>query len=514
MDVVSLFSALSLVSVYIYMHIGIYTFRQNKKSIINRVFLSLCTSYAIWSFAYAFAYVSNDKYIFSVWNKISAIGWCSFSAISLCLVLLITEKKIIKKRIVKVAIFFPAIIFFYMAVVLFGPDINTSPFITNIFYVGDFLYNFIFLIISIIIIFVWGLKTDSKRIKHQSKILVLSSAIPFCLDLITQTIMPLLGAPDFPLMGQLYSIIMIIGNYIVITKYKFLRMPEKFLFEEVQNEMMDMLILINEKFDIIRVSTHTLNLLNFEKHQILNKNINTLFDGDTISQIYKCNNQEQSKKYNDIEMIGNNDKRIPTNITFIPICDNKFNDFLGAALIIQDIRIEYELRRKNEQLHEKTIKDGLTKLYNHKYSMEIIEKEINNLNLESNKKELSLMMVDIDYFKRVNDVHGHLFGDYVLETLSNILVNNTNDRGYVGRFGGEEFVIILPKMGIHKAYDIGEKIRNSVEKYKFKNDLKLTISIGIKQCKNESSMQLVKNADDLLYKAKQNGRNRIECSYN
>lgn len=512
MDVVSLFSALSLVSVYIYMHIGIYTFRQNKKSIINRVFLSLCTSYAIWSFAYAFAYVSKDQYSFSMWNKISAIGWCSFSAIALYLVLLITEKKIINKRIVEVAIFSPAIIFFYMAVFLFGVDINTSPFITTIFYVGDFLYNFIFLIISIITIFVWGLKADSKRIKHQSKILVLSSVIPFCLNLITQTIIPLFGIKNFPLMGQLYSVIMIIGNYIVITKYKFLRMPEKFLIEEIENEMMDMLILINEKFNIIRVSAHTLELLNFEKSEILNININTLFNEDIIGEFYKCSNHKQSKKYNDVEIRGNGSKRIPTNITFIPICDNKFNDFLGAALVIQDISIEYELRRKNEQLQEKTIRDGLTKLYNHKYSMEIIEEEINKLNLEANKRELSLMMIDIDYFKNVNDTHGHLFGDYVLETLAHILVNNINDNGYVGRFGGEEFIIILPQMGIDKAYDIGEKIRNSIETYKFENDLKLTVSIGIKQCRNESSVELLKNADDLLYKAKQNGRNRIEYS--
>lgn len=117
------------------------------------------------------------------------------------------------------------------------------------------------------ILFVWGLKNDSKRIKYQSKILVLSSAIPFCLNLITQTIMPLFGVEKFPLMGQLYSVIMIIGTYIVITKYKFLRIPEKFLLEEIENEMMDMVILINEKYDIIRISMHALNLLNFEKCQ-------------------------------------------------------------------------------------------------------------------------------------------------------------------------------------------------------------------------------------------------------
>ena len=400
-----------------------------------------------------------------------------------------------------------------MSVFLFGYGIRTSPLITNIFYIGDFLYNCIFLVISIMILFVWGLKTDSKRIKYQSKILVLSSVIPFCLNLITQTIMPLLGAEKFPLMGQLYSVIMIIGTYIVITKYKFLRIPEKFLLEEIENEMMDMVILINEKYDIIRISMHALNLLDFEKHEILNKNISCLFNENIIEKIYKGNINKQVKKYNDIKILRKDGQKIPTNITFIPIIDNKINDFLGAALVIHDISIEYELRRKNEQLHEQTIRDGLTKLYNHKYSIEIIEKEINKLNSQVNKKELSLMMLDIDYFKKVNDTYGHLFGDYVLETVSNILVNNINDNGYVGRFGGEEFIIILPQMGIDKAYDIGEKIRNAIEKYKFKNDFKLTISIGIKQYKNESSVQLLKNTDDLLYKAKENGRNRIEYNH-
>lgn len=220
MDKGSLFSSFSLVAVYIYLYIGFYTFNQNRKSNIHRAFLSLCTSYAIWSFAYAFAYISNNKYIFSFWNKISAIGWCSFSSISLYLVLLITE----------------------------------------------------------------------------------------------------------------------------------------------------------------------------------------------------------------------------------------------------------------------------------------------------NRKELSIMMLDIDKFKKVNDSYGHQFGDYVLKTVSNILLNTISSKGYVGRFGGEEFIIILPEIEVNCAYIMGEKIRNKIEKYKFKNDYKLTINIGIKQHGNESYIELIKITDDLLYKAKQNGRNRIEYS--
>jgi diguanylate cyclase (GGDEF)-like protein/PAS domain S-box-containing protein len=494
------------------MYIGFFTFRQKTDSVIHRVFLALCTSYAIWAFAYAFAYVSNDSYVFSIWNKISAIGWCSFSSITLYLVLLITEKKIVNNRIVRVLIFLPAVLFFYMAIFLFGYGIKTSPIISNIFYIGDFLYNFLFLVASIIVLFVWGLRTDSKRIKKQSNILVVSGLLPFCLNLITQTIVPLFGIDKLPMMGQLYSVIMIIGTYRVITKYKFLRLPEKFLLEEIENEMMDMIIFVNEKYDLIRVSTPTLKLLEFERNEILNKNINYLFNENIIEKVLRCNIKEKGNKYRDVEILRKDGGKIPTNITFIPIIDHKVKDFLGAALLIHDVSIEYELRRKNHQLHEQTIRDGLTKLFNHKYSMEIIEKEISKLNSEENKDELCLMMLDIDYFKKVNDTYGHLFGDYVLETVSNILVNNINDSGYVGRFGGEEFIIILPQMGIDKVYDIGEKIRNEIEKYKFNNGLKLTISIGIKPYKNESSEQFVKNADDLLYKAKVNGRNRIEYS--
>ena len=72
-------------------------------------------------------------------------------------------------------------------------------------------------------------------------------------------------------MGQLYSVIMIMGTYIVITKYKFLRLPEKFLLEEIENKIMDMVILLNEKYEIIRISKHTLDLLNFEKMKYLIK---------------------------------------------------------------------------------------------------------------------------------------------------------------------------------------------------------------------------------------------------
>ncbi|MGE5628516.1 MAG: diguanylate cyclase [Solirubrobacterales bacterium] len=505
MDYKSLFSALSLFSVFIYLYVGLYTFKQNSKSIIHRFFLLLCLSYGIWSFAYAFAYVSVDKYVFSIWNKTAAFGWCSFSAISLYLVLLITENKIVKNKAAAIIIFLPGVLFLYMALFLFGEGIQTSTLVSEFFYTGDFIYNFSYLLISILIVFRWGLKSKSKRVKIQAKILVITSLVPFCLNLLTQTILPLIGLGEFPLMGQIYSLIMILGIYFIITKYKFLKMPESFLLQEIGTKIMDMVILTNEKQEIVRVSKHTEKMLGFNKQEIIGKNIGFLFE----KSINLHTAMELEGKYNDIGMVGKNGLKIPTNINYMPIIDNKFNEFLGAVLVVHDISAEYELRRINAELKEKTIRDSLTNLYNHQYSMEIIKNEINCIS-ESNR-DLSLMMLDIDHFKRVNDTYGHVFGDYVLETISSILLDNiNNEKEYVGRFGGEEFIIMLPRTPIEEAYDIGESIRNRIEKYEFNNDLKLTVSIGIKQYRNESPMQLVKNADDLLYKAKQNGRNRIE----
>lgn len=510
MDKNSLFSAFSLVAVFIYMYIGVYTYKQDMRSNIHKVFLALCTSYAIWSFAYAFAYVSNDKYVFSYWNKISAIGWSSFSAISLYLVLLITDNKYVKKTIVKILIFSPAVVFFYMAVFLFGEGIDTAKIISDIFYIGDFLYNCTFLLFSIIIIFVWGLRTDSIRIKIQSRILVVSSIIPFILNLLTQTILPAIGLEVLPLMGQLYAVIMIIGAFIVITKYKFLKIPEEFIVEEVTNIMIDMVILLNDKGEVIRISKHTLDMLGFEEKELLNRNISQIFEENDRKKLSITNMRKKDNKHNDINILKKNGESIPVNISSIPIYDSKIHDFLGVIMVMQDISLLYELKSKNKLLEEKAIRDSLTKLYNHQYSVELIKKEVDNAMVDENKYELSIMMLDIDYFKKVNDIFGHQFGDYVLETVANMLIDNVKDAGYVGRFGGEEFIIILPQIGICKAYNMGEKIRSEIEKYEFENGLKLTVSIGIKQHKGESSIELVKNADDLLYKAKGNGRNRIE----
>ncbi|MBN7772912.1 HD domain-containing phosphohydrolase [Clostridium aminobutyricum] len=388
MDINSLFSAFSLMAVCIYMYIGIFTYRQAIGSTIHEVFLLLCTSYAIWSFAYAFAYVSTDKYVFCFWNKISAIGWCSFSALILFLTLLITENNILKKRGIKSLLFFPAFVFFFMAVFLFGEGIHTPRLLSNLFYIGNFLYNFIYLLASIYLFFIWGRKTDSLRIKKQSNILVLSSIIPFTLNLLTQDILPRFGIDNVPLMGQLYSVIMIFGTYIVITKYNFLKLPEKFILEEVTKEILDMVIIADHKGTIIRVSQHTLNMMGYEESDLLKQNIEQIFDGEnkkiTIDQM-----KQRDDKYDQINLLKKNGEKIPVNISCKRIFNSNVRELLGFILVVQDISLLYELQQNNQKL----------------------KKSEENLRSIIDNNPMSIQIIDGEgHTKKVNDAFIKLFG--------------------------------------------------------------------------------------------------------
>lgn len=171
---------------------------------------------------------------------------------------------------------------------------------------------------------------------------------------------------------------------------------------------------------------------------------------------------------------------------------------------------EYEekLHELNEQLRIKSVTDGLTGLYNHQFIIETLQKESKRSHRYS--EELSILMMDIDKFKRVNDEYGHIMGDTVLERISETIMESIRDSDYCGRYGGEEFLVILPKTGLTGALNVAENIRREVEELSFEGDLQITISIGVAEMYESDYSKFLNRADKLLYKAKENGRNRVE----
>jgi len=189
--------------------------------------------------------------------------------------------------------------------------------------------------------------------------------------------------------------------------------------------------------------------------------------------------------------------------------------FLLAWLLGNMTETEYSIRTELERL---ATHDGLTDIYNHRSFQNLLDQELEKAQKENNS--VSLILLDIDYFKYYNDAYGHQEGDRVLVSLAQILKETVGKLGYCARYGGEEFGVILPGIGIHRAKDIGEAIRRRIEESNFPGvnvfpKGKLTASIGIAEfpLNANNKEKLIKKADEALYRAKFVSKNRVESYY-
>jgi diguanylate cyclase (GGDEF)-like protein len=166
-----------------------------------------------------------------------------------------------------------------------------------------------------------------------------------------------------------------------------------------------------------------------------------------------------------------------------------------------------------EKLEKLATFDSLTGLYNRRAILGKLRELINLVNRY--KEDFSLSMLDIDHFKRVNDRYGHLTGDEVLEEIATLIRRNIRDTDIVGRYGGEEFIIILPKTNLSSAWVVAERLRSIIEKAEIKdsasNVFAITVSQGLAGWeRGEDAYSLISCADEALYKAKEKGRNRVQ----
>ena len=174
-------------------------------------------------------------------------------------------------------------------------------------------------------------------------------------------------------------------------------------------------------------------------------------------------------------------------------------------------------KEKEKEIIYLNYHDSLTGLYNRRYFMQAGEDEIERA--ERNKKSLALMMIDIDYFKDVNDTYGHAAGDKVLKNLANILKDSVREIDIVGRLGGEEFGIILPDTNIINAEKAAERLRKNIEdsSIQFEEEsISITVSIGVSSYTQKvyNMSDLLHEADIALYKAKDRGRNCVQIAGN
>ncbi len=174
-----------------------------------------------------------------------------------------------------------------------------------------------------------------------------------------------------------------------------------------------------------------------------------------------------------------------------------------------------QLLEQNHDLSERSISDSLTRLYNHGHLLEVLEREFRRA--ERSREPLSCLMLDIDHFKAINDTHGHRFGDFILMEIAALLKANVRHSDIVGRYGGEEFMVIVPLTDGAGAGILAEKLRVLVETHTFRSggdQAVVTASFGVASNTDQgvfTSEQLLALTDRALYFAKEQGRNRV-CS--
>ncbi|MFC1809003.1 GGDEF domain-containing protein [Candidatus Omnitrophota bacterium] len=199
------------------------------------------------------------------------------------------------------------------------------------------------------------------------------------------------------------------------------------------------------------------------------------------------------------------------------------NDFPKFSIIAAQLALQIKKIKLYEDVRELSITDGLTKFFLRRHFNERFEEELKRSIKYGHS--LSVLMIDVDHFKEYNDNYGHLVGDATLREVSNIIRDNIRKVDLTGRYGGEEFILVLPETNKEGGIDAAERIRSAVARKSMKvydEETKITISVGVssfpdvigKKCEEFSQDiidLLVKKADDNLYKAKQDGRNRVIC---
>lgn len=184
----------------------------------------------------------------------------------------------------------------------------------------------------------------------------------------------------------------------------------------------------------------------------------------------------------------------------------KIGDTIFKYLSGSDIELQY-----HEIIHRMTVTDGLTDLANRKQLDLVLGEEIPRSRRQD--RALSMLMIDIDHFKNINDTHGHLTGDSVLRGLAGILQRRLRPKDRLGRYGGEEFCVILPETSLHNAAKLGEELRALVEAHAFvaeDKNIRVTISVGVGTLQDDMALvDMYKSADEMLYRAKRTGRNRV-----
>lgn len=335
--------------------------------------------------------------------------------------------------------------------------------------------------------------TQEVKVRRQLRFVLIGTGLACLISIVSEYILPTWFGLESNL-SLMYVALLIFIAYIFrsIIKFKFLNIQSDYVYRRLFLNSGEGIILVNRHLTIVSINNLAKEILQSQ----------TIEPGDKIIQLLKTYDFETDYKQQEITIAVESGEKYLT-ITQHPI-DPEDQDST-KLLVINDITsAKLRLKQEKELLMKRTSIDPQTGFFNKQYMLEYAEAK------QTNQSYTALLFIDIDNFKSINDVYGHLAGDTILKTVAECLRSCIGSGVQVIRFGGDEFVVIFEDPGKDEAYLAAEEIRNKVSALNLPEhygDLTISLSIGLAEGR-APVRELITQADEAMYSAKSQGKNR------
>ncbi len=391
--------------------------------------------------------------------------------------------------IIVIDIFLSLGLFFQGATIISNPPISIFGMKPGKYFIFYILHSLIFSILSIYTL-IRNLKKGSKLFYKQSITIIIAVLVPMAIGSIPDQIGTIASIFALPITLILLMYAIKLGIFDVLP----------LALENIGESMRDALIILGEQNKFIQCNTVAKEMFNSLKNMQLGSVLEHL-QGISITDILGDGHEGK------FSMIIHNDKKhFRSSITNF----HQEGKLIGRSILIFDVTETVLLMESLEKIAHT---DVLTGIFNRRYFFELVEQKSSGL--QNNKIPSCVIMMDIDFFKSINDKGGHLYGDFVLKKFADTCTGVLRKDDIFGRYGGEEFCILLPDTKMNDAVSIAERIRKTIENTDFTLDhihMSVTVSVGIAACSYVSSNfieEALSKADSALYEAKSTGRNKV-----
>lgn len=291
-------------------------------------------------------------------------------------------------------------------------------------------------------------------------------------------------------------------------------------FVSILNNTAESIITADMSGIIINANKATENMFGYESHKLIGQNVSILIPSEHAEQHDKYISHYKATDKNSVigrgrELYARREdgSRFPV-LIYISSFNWHEAHYLIASItdITERKKLEQEQESYRQQLEKLSNCDGLTGLFNNRHLKEILEIEFNRS--YRYKTPLCCILLDIDFFKSINDTYGHLFGDFVLKTVASVIKEGCRKSDFTGRYGGEEFVVLLPNTDLNQARLFAKKLFEAIKTTDYcddKNQISITVSVGVSFFHDgiEKYTDILAEADQAMYQAKNSGRDRI-----